>query len=183
MSAKSDTITDVSAVPGDSSVVELLVTAPWNVAPSDLGAIERYTLEAPPVIDLKNDVTFAFSFGLDLSPGLTPEDSFFVSDGAAGKLAAISTVIDEGAPGNPLDLHLRVGFLGEVTADARINYVVNSSFDLLNPDGDPLGRTTLAELTGTDVAALFAVKSSGTLANSSLSARRSSAPGAPRARC
>jgi hypothetical protein len=91
-------------------------------------------------------LSFPFSFGIDLTPGLSPEEAFFVR----GDALTLTGHIDEGSLAFPLE----TGFLGTQVLGGSVQFEVRVDATLTNPDDDPAGNITLAELWGTSLAAL-----------------------------
>ncbi len=104
------------------------------------------SIDAELPIPIASQLSIAMTFGLDLTPGLTNDQSFFIRPTSL----SLGTSVDT----NSLAAPSKVGLLatqligGTIDMDARLNVA------LVNPDLDPLGNITLEELKGTAVNAI-----------------------------
>jgi hypothetical protein len=123
---------------------KLLSDLPFVVSATSNGI--GLTADANGTLDFQIDLDLDFSFGLDLSDGLAPEERFFieVDDFKIGGSTA----------GQNLNFGLAVGFLGAQVQNGTFNLNAVIDVDILNPDADAKGHITLSELLGTTIGGL-----------------------------
>jgi len=108
----------------------------------DAGAQARFGL----VLDL--------ALGVDLRPGLTPANAFFI------RPDDLRASFDLHAG---LDAEIAIGFLGANIEGGRIDVDADLALRILNPDSDAQGRITLTELQATPLASLVRLTGTGGL--------------------
>ncbi len=120
-----------------------------GVAVSD----QLYLLDTSAEGDL--DMELDLSLGVDLTPGLAPDDAFFIRPSAL-RMSFDLHVVD-------LNSGIAVGFLGADIHDGQIDAEADLAVAVANPDGDAQGRITLAELEATPLPSLVGLTTSGGL--------------------
>ena len=134
---------------------KVLQNLPFVVAATSNGI--GLTADAAGTLNFQIDLDLDFSFGIDLSDGLAPEERFFieVDDFKVGGTTA----------GQNLNFGLAVGFLGAQVQGGSFNLNTLVDVDVLNPDADSQGHITLSELLGTTIGGLIdPTVTTGTLA-------------------
>src|SRR3989475_11568549 len=119
--------------------------------PIDLGVDASglgLSVDASAGLNLTTKFDFDFTVGIDLTPGLSPSDAFFIR---VSKLEATGRI-----DATNLNFGIRAGFLGAGVQNgtAHLNATLSATFN--NPDHDSAGRITLGELVGGDVVSLNA---------------------------
>ena len=95
---------------------------------------------------LDTSLQFNFTFGIDLSPGLSPTDAFFI------RVTSLTAGAKIEATG--FNAKAKVGFLDVQVVGGSISLNAQGSMALLNPNNDALGNITLSELQGTPLSSL-----------------------------
>ncbi|HEY7116284.1 MAG TPA: hypothetical protein VH475_06850, partial [Tepidisphaeraceae bacterium] len=147
------------------------------------------TFDANGKVNLETALNLSFSFGVDLTPGLSDADAFFIDlrDLSASAHVGAGTIPpdsdpdakdspvageeddegeeegeeeDEGADsenssGPGLNFSLNAGFLQAQIVDGAFELDADAHVILNNPDNDPAGHVTLAELRGTSLDSLL----------------------------
>lgn len=103
---------------------------------------------------LKTTLTFGFTFGYNLAPGLTPADAFFIR---VNNLTAAASV----QAANNLNFHAQLGLLGVQVQNGSLNLSAGVSVSFVAPDQNPQGTITLNQLRNTDLSALLTVTPTG----------------------
>ncbi|MEX0586323.1 MAG: hypothetical protein WD176_06750, partial [Pirellulales bacterium] len=104
-------------------------------------------------------MTLDFSFGMDLSGGLDPEDAFFVRiDDWDATVAASPTFSGTST--------MRAGFLDATLTGGSMSLGAALDVDVANPDSDAQGDLTLAELDPEELVSMISTATSGTAAGS-----------------
>lgn len=99
------------------------------------------------------------SFGVDLTTGLSPEEAFFIRvSNFAAHLDAAAASLASGP--------MRLGFFGAALASGNMAMDADLDVSLANPDADPQGNITLAELQDTSLTSLVMLNGSGTASGS-----------------
>ena len=111
-------------------------------------------------LDLTASMRLDFSFGVDLTPGLSVDDAFFL------KIDDFRLAGDIHA--NNLNFALNVGFLGASVANGTVSLDADLQVQLANPDGDAAGILTLGELQGTTLETLVTLNGAAATVNASL---------------
>ncbi|MCA9139007.1 MAG: right-handed parallel beta-helix repeat-containing protein, partial [Planctomycetales bacterium] len=91
-------------------------------------------------VSVDSGVELRLRFGLDLTPGLNPADSFFIEP--------TNVVFSNSVNSGDLVMNADVGFLSMNTTAGQMGVDVHVSADLSDPSDDALNRITSAELTG-----------------------------------
>ncbi|MCW5625853.1 MAG: LEPR-XLL domain-containing protein, partial [Burkholderiales bacterium] len=104
------------------------------------------TADASGLVDLLVDLDLTFSFGIDLSDGLAPEERFFIRVDEFTAGASVDATLDFG---------LAVGFLQAQVTGGTLSIDALLDIGVLNPDGDAKGNITLSELLGTTIEGLI----------------------------
>ncbi len=105
------------------------------------------------------DLTFNFSFGVDLASGLSDEEAFFIRN--VDLDAEIDANVASLATGP-----MSIGFFGAVVASGNLMIDAQLGVSLANPDADPAGNITLAELQDTSLASLVSLTGGGSASGS-----------------
>ncbi|RPI46984.1 MAG: LEPR-XLL domain-containing protein, partial [Betaproteobacteria bacterium] len=113
----------------------------------------QITTDAAGTVDAAANLSLDFSFGFDLDSQLAPQEAFFVDIDAFDA----SVVANEAG----LDFGANIGFLGTNVAGGSFNLDAALALGLSNPDNDPEGHITLAELVGTTLEGLVAFTPTG----------------------
>src|SRR5579884_4084888 len=118
----------------------------------DLGSgAQTYGLSIDPAkVNLNTALTFAFTFGLDLTPGLAPSDAFFIRDNQARQGLTMSASVQT----SNLNVGAHIGFLDAQVQNGAIDLVASQGVQLNDTDNDPKGNITLTEMQGTPLSAL-----------------------------
>jgi hypothetical protein len=144
------------------------------------------TLTGDGKIDLETGMDLTMSFGVDLTPGLSDAQAFFIKvddlsfDGHAragiipgepeeaespqGPEAEEEEEADVGEfdnHGPGFNLGLKLGFLDAAIENGAFDLGVEVHVDVNNPDGDADGKITLAELAGTSIGGLVTFEPEG----------------------
>jgi hypothetical protein len=106
-------------------------------------------LDSATVVPLSSSLHLAFTFGLDLRPGLNAGEAFFVRVNTLGESVAVHT--------SNLSASGQVGFLDTPIQGASLDLSAATSIGLVNPDADAPGNITLTELQSTNIAALTTI--------------------------
>jgi hypothetical protein len=150
----------VSAVTGDQygNVVRFDLVLDASRTLEDVSLSIPATADGMPVtseagvFDLTGSLQLNFSFGVDLTPGLSVDDAFFVKFNTFAVKGDIQA--------NAIDFDVSVGFLGATVNQGSINLNADLRVQVGNPDGDAAGHVTLAELYGTDLGNLVSFDTS-----------------------
>lgn len=111
-------------------------------------------------LDLTASLHLDFSFGFDLTPGLSVDDAFFV------KFDGFSLAGDVHA--SNLNFAASVGFLGANVSGGSLDLDADVQLAVANPDADAAGHITLGELQGTTLDSLVGLNLSGATVNANL---------------
>jgi Ca2+-binding RTX toxin-like protein len=131
------------------------------------------SFDSDTVLDLSTSLDLAFSFGLDLTPGLTDAQAFFVrvdEASAEGHLRAGATTVKSPiATSNHLfneaglNFGLQLGLARAEVVNGSVLAVARLELTLDNPDDDAAGNVTLKELRETPLGDLVDVSLDGSL--------------------
>ncbi|MEX2093005.1 MAG: NosD domain-containing protein [Pirellulales bacterium] len=105
------------------------------------------------------EMTLDFSFGMDLSAGLAPEDAFFVRINDWDTTVAATPTFASSSS-------MRAGFLDATLVGGSMSLSAAIDVDVANPDADPQGDITLAELDPDNLAAMISTGTSGSASGS-----------------
>jgi hypothetical protein len=151
-----------STVPGENELVfhiefraDRSLTVDANLGPDGdlLGIDLDSTLPADAA------ATFQFSFGVDLSSGLSDQEAFFIRPGSLDwELTGQSSSLAS-AP-------MRLGFWDATLTSGNMDLDADVGITIHNPDLDAAGNVTLAELQGTPLSSLVSLQGSGTASGS-----------------
>jgi Ca2+-binding RTX toxin-like protein/streptogramin lyase len=115
------------------------------------------TVSPAPTVQLQATLNLTFTFGLDLTPGLTPAQAFFIRVGPD----ALSVGATVNATG--LNFGAKAGFFEVQVQNGTANLNGSVAVRLTSPSGDPRGTVTLAGLQNTSLNTLVTLRSSGSL--------------------
>ncbi|TWU57910.1 dockerin type I domain-containing protein [Rubripirellula reticaptiva] len=110
----------------------------------DAEALE-ITVSSPAEILVAGRVIYDFTFGIDLTAGLSDEQAFFVRDASI----AVNADVDD----NDASIDLLVGYLGSDDSSLDIDLQSKVLIEFVDVDPDPLNNVTLSELNGYGAAA------------------------------
>ena len=127
---------------------ELRFTANFNiqrqsstVAPVDFGSNvpnAGLSIDSPLPLSTTSRLQFSVAFGLDLTPGLTSDQAFFIRP----TNLTLSTSVDA----TNLSGNSKIGILATQLVGGNLDLDASVQVGFINPDLDPLGNITLAEL-------------------------------------
>jgi len=149
----------VSPPEGDELIFELVFEAERSTAPpislGPQGEELGFAFADSITVDLDSTLELDFSFGLDLTDGLTPERAFFIRvDGFDIAADVPSTALATG--------DMNAGFYDAQLTAGTMALAADLAVNLLNPDGDGQDNITLEELTGTELSSLVSLVGAGT---------------------
>lgn len=109
---------------------------------------------------LRSDFHFDFTFGFDLTPGLSASEAFFVR--------VNSFSMGDSIHETSLNTPAKIGLLGAQVEGGTLDLSAMVSVTLVNPDADAKGNITLAELKNTNISAIAAINTSANSFSASL---------------
>ncbi|MCU0868216.1 MAG: hypothetical protein MUF30_01235, partial [Burkholderiales bacterium] len=101
-------------------------------------------------LDVQIDADLRFTFGVLLGDALSPDEAFFVDPGELRVDARIGT-------GTPVDFTAALGFLDIQVTGGVLDVQTQFRLSIGNPDADPEGLVSIAEILGTTQSALVDV--------------------------
>lgn len=140
-------------------------------------------------VDFATALNLDFSFGVDLTPGLSDAQAFFINVNNLSASAHVSAgvlpqgqndLISSGAgnsgggdpdggghtdqlTGAPINVDFHLGFLDAQIVNGSVALDATVQVNVIDPDNDPDGNISLAELTGTSLGSLLDVNVDGSL--------------------
>ncbi len=103
-------------------------------------------LDAPIQVPQSSNASFTFTFGLDLAPGLSAAQSFFIRPQAL----SLSTAVNASS----ISANAKLGLLANQVQNASIQLEAAIGVSVLNPDSDAKGNITWSELSENSVYAI-----------------------------
>ena len=170
----SELVTTLNAVPhvsvtGSATGSEIALTVQLDapVAPTTgkidvVDAANGIQAQTPLEVSVGEHLKFNFTFGLDLTPGLSASEAFFIRVPDNGLVLSAA-----GHKANIAGFDASVGFLdvtfGDGTANSKIDLDADVNVRFTNSEVNADGKITLSELQGTELANLVTQLSTGTL--------------------
>jgi len=119
------------------------------------------SLASSPTVDLNSSLDFVFSFGLDLTPPalpgqLPPPHQFFIRVTSLGAAASVNAT-------DLADTAGRIGILDVTVKDGTFKLDAGITAVAHNPDSDPDGLITAAELSSAAISDLFSLSATGSV--------------------
>ncbi len=100
-------------------------------------------LDGPLSLPLASRLQFGLTFGLDITPGLTSDQAFFIRPGSLSLGSSVNA--------NNLNVPSKVGLLSASLIGGNLDLNATVGIAFTNPDLDALGNITLSELKGNPV--------------------------------
>jgi len=147
-----------STVPGDNELVfNLVLQADRSLVANPILGPEGDALgiDFSSTINADATLTLDFSFGVDLSVGLTDEQAFFI------RVNSFDTDVDANVAALPTGA-MSIGFFDAALTSGNMALDADLGVGLTNLDLDPNGNITLEELQGNSLSSLVTLTPTGT---------------------
>lgn len=151
-----------STASGDNELIfnlELQADRSLSIHPSLGPEGDALGIDLAPTINADASLIVDFSFGVDLTDGLTDEQAFFI------RVNSFDTSVDASIGSLPTGA-MSIGFLAATLTSGNMSLDANLSLALSNPDSDSQGNLTLEELQDTSLNSLVSLAETGSSSGS-----------------